>query len=225
MTRCACLGKSLMWFLNLLGLLFSQVSLPSSKSGLDSSPPPGSAAAVTEYSSITNTISPVLIDSMYVLGFAIGLLVFGPLTEYIGRRPVFVHRMLCRQSEFQHFTNFPASIAVLLLVSPTQSLDVCTLTSVMTRYREGKPWLIPWSRLRRHRQLVWSYLAIQSLFHGGWPSKLDLIYRWCPCHWLFSCQKLLRSSSGKEKALGKCNIKWYATSGMPSHGASLRWWG
>lgn len=37
-----------------------------------------------------NSTLPVLLNSIYLLGFAVGPLIFGPLSEHLGRRPVLV---------------------------------------------------------------------------------------------------------------------------------------
>ncbi|VUC25029.1 unnamed protein product [Clonostachys rosea] len=59
-------------------------------SALGSSLPGGAAKEIGEAFSITSPMRLVLLNSLYMLGFALGPLIFGPLSEYIGRRPVLI---------------------------------------------------------------------------------------------------------------------------------------
>ncbi|KAF7558227.1 hypothetical protein G7Z17_g95 [Cylindrodendrum hubeiense] len=59
-------------------------------SGLGSSLPSGATSAIAEDLDVTNSTLLVLLNSIYLIGFAIGPLIFGPLSEHIGRRPVLI---------------------------------------------------------------------------------------------------------------------------------------
>ncbi|TXC00622.1 hypothetical protein FocTR4_00009396 [Fusarium oxysporum f. sp. cubense] len=59
-------------------------------SALGSSLPSGAASDIAKAFSVTNRLQLILINSLYMLGFAIGPLIFGPLSEHLGRRPVLV---------------------------------------------------------------------------------------------------------------------------------------
>ncbi|KAH7139684.1 major facilitator superfamily domain-containing protein [Dactylonectria estremocensis] len=59
-------------------------------SGLGSSLPSGATSAIAKDLNVTNPTLLVLLNSIYLVGFAIGPLVFGPLSEHIGRRPVLI---------------------------------------------------------------------------------------------------------------------------------------
>ncbi|KAH8647381.1 major facilitator superfamily domain-containing protein [Xylariales sp. PMI_506] len=57
---------------------------------LGSSLPTGAVDQIASHFSISNTYELVLLNSLFLLGYALGPLVFGPLSEYRGRRPVLV---------------------------------------------------------------------------------------------------------------------------------------
>jgi multidrug resistance protein len=52
--------------------------------------PSGAFVAISEHFKITNSLHLVLLNSIYMAGYVLGPLLFGPLSEYIGRRPVLV---------------------------------------------------------------------------------------------------------------------------------------
>ncbi|KAM0438682.1 hypothetical protein ACHAPT_001438 [Fusarium lateritium] len=59
-------------------------------SGLGSSLPSGAASDIAKAFSITDSLQLVLLNSMYMIGFAIGPLIFGPLSDHVGRRLVMI---------------------------------------------------------------------------------------------------------------------------------------
>ncbi|EWZ38739.1 major facilitator superfamily domain-containing protein [Fusarium oxysporum Fo47] len=59
-------------------------------SALGSSLPSGATSDIAKAFSVTNRLQLVLLNSLYMLGFAIGPLIFGPLSEHLGRRPVLI---------------------------------------------------------------------------------------------------------------------------------------
>ncbi|KAH7120595.1 major facilitator superfamily domain-containing protein [Dactylonectria macrodidyma] len=59
-------------------------------SGLGSSLPSGATSAIAKDLNVTNPTLLVLLNSIYLVGFAIGPLLFGPLSEHVGRRPVLI---------------------------------------------------------------------------------------------------------------------------------------
>ncbi|KAI9147267.1 branched-chain amino acid aminotransferase, cytosolic [Paramyrothecium foliicola] len=59
-------------------------------SALGSSLPSGATGAIAKAFSVTSSMQLVLLNSLYMLGFAVGPLVFGPLSEHIGRRLVLI---------------------------------------------------------------------------------------------------------------------------------------
>ncbi|KAJ3543090.1 hypothetical protein NM208_g3756 [Fusarium decemcellulare] len=59
-------------------------------SALGSSLPSGAASDIAKAFSVTNPLTLVLLNSIYMLGFAIGPLIFGPLSEHVGRRFVLI---------------------------------------------------------------------------------------------------------------------------------------
>ncbi|KAK7230047.1 hypothetical protein V2G26_002217 [Clonostachys chloroleuca] len=61
-----------------------------SNSALASSLPSGAASEIVKDFKITNPLYPVLLNSVFMIGFAFGPLVFGPLSEHIGRRLVII---------------------------------------------------------------------------------------------------------------------------------------
>ncbi|KAK2601795.1 hypothetical protein QQS21_004679 [Conoideocrella luteorostrata] len=61
---------------------------------LGSSVPSGAISAISEHFSVTDQSHLVLLNSLYMLGYVIGPLLFGPLSEYLGRRPVLIGTFL-----------------------------------------------------------------------------------------------------------------------------------
>ncbi|KAH6971332.1 major facilitator superfamily domain-containing protein [Ilyonectria destructans] len=59
-------------------------------SGLGSSLPSGATSAIAQDLNVANPTLLVLLNSIYLVGFAIGPLLFGPLSEHVGRRPVLI---------------------------------------------------------------------------------------------------------------------------------------
>ncbi|RSM02859.1 hypothetical protein CEP52_007760 [Fusarium oligoseptatum] len=59
-------------------------------SALGSSLPSGAASDIAKEFSVTAPLQLVLLNSIYMLGFAIGPLIFGPLSEHVGRRIVLI---------------------------------------------------------------------------------------------------------------------------------------
>ncbi|KAL5360215.1 major facilitator superfamily domain-containing protein [Aspergillus floccosus] len=59
-------------------------------SALGSSLPAGAHSQIRSFFNLTSDTSFVLLNSLYIVGFAIGSLFFGPLSEYSGRRPVLI---------------------------------------------------------------------------------------------------------------------------------------
>lgn len=57
---------------------------------MGSSLPSGAATYIREYFDVGSHTEIVLLNSLYLVGYAIGPLLFGPLSEYAGRRPVLV---------------------------------------------------------------------------------------------------------------------------------------
>ncbi|KAH8649233.1 major facilitator superfamily domain-containing protein [Xylariales sp. PMI_506] len=57
---------------------------------LGSSLPSGATDAISGHFSISNPVQLALLNSIYLLGYAFGPLLFGPLSEHAGRRPVLV---------------------------------------------------------------------------------------------------------------------------------------
>ncbi|CZR39816.1 hypothetical protein LB506_002602 [Fusarium annulatum] len=55
-----------------------------------SSMPSGALDIIAEQFSITNPVQLILLNSLYMVGYVLGPLLFGPLSEYIGRRPVLI---------------------------------------------------------------------------------------------------------------------------------------
>ncbi|KAI9170697.1 Polyamine transporter-like protein [Paramyrothecium foliicola] len=52
--------------------------------------PSGALQAITENFQVSARLQLILLNSLYMVGYVIGPLVFGPLSEYIGRRPVLI---------------------------------------------------------------------------------------------------------------------------------------
>lgn len=63
-------------------------------SNLGSSLPSGAAEAIREGLDVGTTSELVWLNSLYMLGYAAGPLLFGPLSEHIGRRPVILSAYL-----------------------------------------------------------------------------------------------------------------------------------
>ncbi|TQV92207.1 major facilitator superfamily transporter [Cordyceps javanica] len=61
---------------------------------LGSSIPSGALDAISEQFSVTNRVQLTLLNSLYMCGYVVGPLLFGPLSEYIGRRPVLIGTFL-----------------------------------------------------------------------------------------------------------------------------------
>ena len=59
-------------------------------SALGSSLPSGAHTEITESFHLTSDASFVLLNSIYLVGFAVGPLIFGPMSEYFGRQPVLI---------------------------------------------------------------------------------------------------------------------------------------
>jgi multidrug resistance protein len=57
---------------------------------LGSSMPSGALDAIAERFAVTDRTQLVLLNSLYMVGYVVGPLVFGPLSEYVGRRPVLI---------------------------------------------------------------------------------------------------------------------------------------
>ncbi|MCJ1310324.1 hypothetical protein MMC25_003987 [Agyrium rufum] len=74
-------------------------------STLDSSLSSGSTAALAESFNIKSEIQLVLPVSLYLTGYVLGPLVFGPLSEHFGRRPIYL-------STFSLFTVFTLACAL-----------------------------------------------------------------------------------------------------------------
>ncbi|KAF5650392.1 major facilitator superfamily transporter [Fusarium sp. NRRL 52700] len=55
-----------------------------------SSMPSGALYIIAEQFSVTNPVLLILLNSLYMMGYVLGPLLFGPLSEYIGRRPVLI---------------------------------------------------------------------------------------------------------------------------------------
>ncbi|KAJ5756921.1 uncharacterized protein N7511_007103 [Penicillium nucicola] len=88
-------------------------------SAFGSSLPSGAHDAIADYFHIAHDDTKlVLLNSLYLVGFAIGPLIFGPLSEHVGRRPVLIgtfsgyiiFTMACALSP-----NFPALLVLRLL--------------------------------------------------------------------------------------------------------------
>lgn len=56
--------------------------------------PAGALDAIAEYFNVTDRVDLILLNSLYMVGYVLGPLVFGPLSEYIGRRPVLIGTFL-----------------------------------------------------------------------------------------------------------------------------------
>lgn len=52
--------------------------------------PSGAVEAISAHFAITNHVHLTLLNSLYMVGYVLGPLLFGPLSEYIGRRPVLI---------------------------------------------------------------------------------------------------------------------------------------
>ncbi|KAG8411086.1 hypothetical protein J3458_016197 [Metarhizium acridum] len=61
---------------------------------LGSSMPSGALVAISKQFSITNSLHFVLLNSIYMSGYVLGPLLFGPMSEYLGRRPVLISTFL-----------------------------------------------------------------------------------------------------------------------------------
>lgn len=56
--------------------------------------PSGALDAIAEHFEVTQNLHLVLLNSLYMAGYVLGPLLFGPLSEYIGRRPVLIGTFL-----------------------------------------------------------------------------------------------------------------------------------
>ncbi|CAM1505626.1 Fc.00g112630.m01.CDS01 [Cosmosporella sp. VM-42] len=61
---------------------------------LGSSMPSGAHEAIADHFNVTNPMHLTLLNSLYMVGYVLGPLLFGPLSEYIGRRPVLIGTFL-----------------------------------------------------------------------------------------------------------------------------------
>ncbi|KAM5351563.1 hypothetical protein ACJ41O_004286 [Fusarium nematophilum] len=57
---------------------------------LGSSMPSGALDIIAETFQVTDPVHLILLNSLYMVGYVLGPLLFGPLSEYIGRRPVLI---------------------------------------------------------------------------------------------------------------------------------------
>ncbi|KZL87597.1 major facilitator superfamily transporter [Colletotrichum incanum] len=57
---------------------------------LGSSMPSGALDAISENFGVTDRVHLILLNSLFMCGYVLGPLLFGPLSEYIGRRPVLI---------------------------------------------------------------------------------------------------------------------------------------
>lgn len=66
-------------------------------SNLGSSLPAGAVAEIAQHFSITKHSQLVLLNSLYLVGYTLGPLLFGPMSEHLGRRPVLIasHILYC----------------------------------------------------------------------------------------------------------------------------------
>lgn len=56
--------------------------------------PSGALDAISEQFGVTDRVHLILLNSLYMVGYVLGPLLFGPLSEYIGRRPVLIGTFL-----------------------------------------------------------------------------------------------------------------------------------
>ncbi|KPM36841.1 hypothetical protein AK830_g9717 [Neonectria ditissima] len=61
---------------------------------LGSSMPSGALDAISDQFGVTNRTHLVMLNSLYMVGYVLGPLLFAPLSEYIGRRPVLIGTFL-----------------------------------------------------------------------------------------------------------------------------------
>lgn len=61
---------------------------------LGSSIPSGALVSLSEHFGVTSRTYLVLLNSLYMAGYVLGPLLFGPMSEYIGRRPVIIGTFL-----------------------------------------------------------------------------------------------------------------------------------
>lgn len=57
---------------------------------LGTSMPSGALDAISTHFNVSNRVDLILLNSLYMVGYVLGPLTFGPLSEYIGRRPVLI---------------------------------------------------------------------------------------------------------------------------------------
>lgn len=56
--------------------------------------PSGALEAIAEHFHVSNQVHLILLNSLYMVGYVLGPLLFGPLSEYVGRRPVLIGTFL-----------------------------------------------------------------------------------------------------------------------------------
>lgn len=56
--------------------------------------PSGALDAISEQFGVSDRVHLILLNSLYMVGYVLGPLIFGPLSEYIGRRPVLIGTFL-----------------------------------------------------------------------------------------------------------------------------------
>lgn len=61
---------------------------------LGSSLPSGALDAISAHFGVTSRVQLILLNSLYMTGYVLGPVLFGPLSEYIGRRPVLIGTFL-----------------------------------------------------------------------------------------------------------------------------------
>lgn len=55
---------------------------------IGSSLPSGAVHSIADHFSVSSSLKLILLNSIYLLGYAFGPIIFGPLSEHVGRRPV-----------------------------------------------------------------------------------------------------------------------------------------
>lgn len=56
--------------------------------------PSGALDAIADHFEVTDRVHLVLLNSLYMVGYVLGPLLFGPMSEYVGRRPVLIGTLL-----------------------------------------------------------------------------------------------------------------------------------
>ncbi|KAI9924919.1 hypothetical protein MW887_006322 [Aspergillus wentii] len=72
------------WHIVIAGIVFCF------NSAMGSSLPSGASSEISEYFNVESDTKLVLLNSLYLIGYAVGPLIFGPMSEYLGRRPVLI---------------------------------------------------------------------------------------------------------------------------------------